>query len=699
MILCNYEIKISTYLPLRLRKLFSLLLIIIWVIGPLAQSRSFAQGASYIKSTLTSRKVFQQFKKTNVFYSPQKLEDFFHFPKSQIVDQIAPTVQFIGLRHYVRISNQIAIQVQANDDVGISRIELYIDGVLFDTHNIVPNTPNALVTFIWNTTITPNGKHLLQAKAFDVAGNVQTATLVVLNHNTSTSLPTPTATLTASPSSIISGQSATLTWTTTNATSVTINQGIGTVLSNGSLTVSPSVNTTYTLTATNSTGFVTKTANVTITPLTGNNIIVLPAIRYQTMGGWEATAQAGQLESPAWDNYKNALFDQAVNDLGLNRIRAEITSGAENPVDYFAQWRAGQITISQYSAKVYEIINDNSNPNVINPNGFKWSQLDSTIDTIVLPMRQRLQARGETLWLSINYVDFGSSTFEHKNNPSEYAEFVLATYQHLQSRYGFVPDSWEVILEPDTSSASWSATQVAQAIKAAGDLLVANNFTPNFVAPSTTDTGNASVYIDQIAQTPGAMQYVGEFSYHRYSGASGTTVQNIASRATQYNKRTAMLEWIGADYLTLHDDLKTGRISSWQQYTLGFPNEPDNGAQYYLINDTNQNNPTLTIGSRTKLLRQYFKYIRGGAQRIEALTGNSSFDPLAFINTNGKYVVVVKANSGGSFSIQGLPAGTYGIKYTTNSQYNVDLTDITIGAGQSLTTNIPATGVITIYAR
>ncbi len=43
----------------------------------------------------------------------------------------------------------------------------------------------------------------------------------------------PTATLSASPASITAGGAATLTWSTTNATSVTINQGIGTVLGLG----------------------------------------------------------------------------------------------------------------------------------------------------------------------------------------------------------------------------------------------------------------------------------------------------------------------------------------------------------------------------------------------------------------------------------------------------------------------------------
>jgi hypothetical protein len=419
------------------------------------------------------------------------------------------------------------------------------------------------------------------------------------------------------------------------------------------------------------------------------------------MKGWEAVAQAGQNNSAAWNSYKNQLLDSAVNDLGLNRIRLEITSGAENPVDYFAKWQSGQITESQYNPHRYEIINDDADPNHINPSGFSWGMLDGSIDQIIVPMRQRLQARGEQLWVNLNYVDFGSSTFEHKNSPAEYAEFVLATYQHMQSKYGFVPDSWEVILEPDTGNAGWSASQVAQAIKAAGDRLAANGFVPNFTAPSTTNASNAPTYIDQIAATAGAMQYVGEFSYHRYAGATTSILQTIASRAVTYNKQAAMLEWVGADYDTLHQDLKVARNSSWQQFALaGLASwGPDTGGAYYVVDDSNVSAPQIIMGSRTKYFRQYFKFVRPGAQRIDAVTGNTNIDPLAFINTNGKYVVVVKSTAATSFNVQGLPAGTYGIKYTIGGQYDTNLPDATIALGQLVTTNIPGSGVITIYGK
>jgi peptidoglycan-associated lipoprotein len=81
--------------------------------------------------------------------------------------------------------------------------------------------------------------------------------------------PTPAAPtvaqFTAEPTSIQRGQSSTLRWEVSGSvTSVSINQGIGTVQSTGSNRVSPSDSTTYTLTATGPGGSTTASATVNV---------------------------------------------------------------------------------------------------------------------------------------------------------------------------------------------------------------------------------------------------------------------------------------------------------------------------------------------------------------------------------------------------------------------------------------------------
>ncbi len=72
---------------------------------------------------------------------------------------------------------------------------------------------------------------------------------------------------TATPAQITPGQSSTLSWSVTGATTVTIS-GLGSVSPTGSAPVSPTVTTTYTLTATNSAGTTTATVTVVVAAAT-----------------------------------------------------------------------------------------------------------------------------------------------------------------------------------------------------------------------------------------------------------------------------------------------------------------------------------------------------------------------------------------------------------------------------------------------
>jgi len=77
--------------------------------------------------------------------------------------------------------------------------------------------------------------------------------------------PAPTVSLNASPSAIEKGQSTTLSWNSSNAAGVTIDNGIGTVEPSGSRTVNPSASTTYMARATGPGGNAVAEARVTVT--------------------------------------------------------------------------------------------------------------------------------------------------------------------------------------------------------------------------------------------------------------------------------------------------------------------------------------------------------------------------------------------------------------------------------------------------
>jgi hypothetical protein len=121
--------------------------------------------------------------------------------------------------------------------------------------------------------VMPSSTTVYTLTATNPAGMSVTATAQVIVSGATTPTPTPTPTpgglpvinyFTASPSSIFTGDSATLNWNVSNATSINIDHGIGTVGPSGVTPVFPTTSTNYTLTATNSTGWSNKSTTVLV---------------------------------------------------------------------------------------------------------------------------------------------------------------------------------------------------------------------------------------------------------------------------------------------------------------------------------------------------------------------------------------------------------------------------------------------------
>jgi peptidoglycan-associated lipoprotein len=78
----------------------------------------------------------------------------------------------------------------------------------------------------------------------------------------------PTVTLNAAPGSVNPGQTVTLSWSSTSATDLDIEPGVGKVAPQGATPVNPNESTTYTITATGSGGTATASARVDVTART-----------------------------------------------------------------------------------------------------------------------------------------------------------------------------------------------------------------------------------------------------------------------------------------------------------------------------------------------------------------------------------------------------------------------------------------------
>jgi OOP family OmpA-OmpF porin len=85
--------------------------------------------------------------------------------------------------------------------------------------------------------------------------------------------PAPTVSFSADPASVKQGRCATLTWSSTNASSVSIDQEVGTVGSSGSQKVCPGTTTRYTITVAGEGGSQTAATTVSVMPLSKKTVV------------------------------------------------------------------------------------------------------------------------------------------------------------------------------------------------------------------------------------------------------------------------------------------------------------------------------------------------------------------------------------------------------------------------------------------
>ena len=130
----------------------------------------------------------------------------------------------------------------------------------------------------------------------------------------------------ASPSTITLGESSTLSWSVTDATSVTIDHTIGSVALTGTTAVNPTTTTTYTLTATNTAGSVTAGTTVTVSSAVTGVALDQPTMTL-TAGG--ATGTLVATVAPADATNKSVTWSSSAPAVAtvVNGVVTPLTAG------------------------------------------------------------------------------------------------------------------------------------------------------------------------------------------------------------------------------------------------------------------------------------------------------------------------------------------------------------------------------------
>ncbi|AHE97726.1 S8 family serine peptidase [Thioalkalivibrio paradoxus] len=82
------------------------------------------------------------------------------------VDRVAPEVAIASPADGAVVESDVLVKVAATDDVGVSRVDLYVGGRLLGSETVAP------YEFLWDTEQEPEGTVRLRAEARDAAGNV-----------------------------------------------------------------------------------------------------------------------------------------------------------------------------------------------------------------------------------------------------------------------------------------------------------------------------------------------------------------------------------------------------------------------------------------------------------------------------------------------------------------------------------------------
>lgn len=100
------------------------------------------------------------------------------------VDATVPSVSINSPANNATVSGPTTVTASASDNVGVSKVEFYVNNALQVTDNSAP------YSFDWNTLPLAKGSYTLTARAYDAADNVQQSAVVAVTVPVSTSMNT-----------------------------------------------------------------------------------------------------------------------------------------------------------------------------------------------------------------------------------------------------------------------------------------------------------------------------------------------------------------------------------------------------------------------------------------------------------------------------------------------------------------------------
>jgi len=400
------------------------------------------------------------------------------------------------------------------------------------------------------------------------------------------------------------------------------------------------------------------------------DVTISPSTRYQTMLGWGASSWC---PPHATQQLRNEIVREAVDELGLTRLRLELPSG------------------NRSNSKRWEWLNDNGDPHGIDWVGFNTEDLDSILPRIVLPFKEKMEANGDPFQVYVSPSFFNSGSTGSVPawlfcSPGEYAEFAASILLHLQSTHGIAADYYCILNEAGNNN-PFSAQVVGNLLRTLGPWLDGLGLETEIQFPECVSASASWNYIQALQSDTLVWPHIGMLSYHLY-GANDPYRSYIRDFGVSMGLPTAQTEYMNLNMDYMYDDLVLGGVAVWEVYGQGQWIRP------------NYDMTSFSRSSQYWDFRQVMHYVRPGDVRVDASSSDPAIRPLAF-HSAGRTTLVLLNNTPPqqpcTVSVWGLGRGRYGVCQSVNSGIYQELGPRTIGSAQSLDLIVPADAILTVY--
>ncbi len=439
--------------------------------------------------------------------------------------------------------------------------------------------------------------------------------------------------------------------------------------------------------------------------LTAATVLIDGGARYQTMDGFGSSVRV--FDDPhVFDNFNPATGRAATQltvsqqDQVLDRLYVDLKLTRVRPASPDTAVGSG-----------IEPVNDNSNPNVtdLSKFNFDWKRLDAHVDYIARA-RQRgadsffLSPLSRETWMGTNALS--------SSDIGEYAEWLLVQVRRSAER-GVTLPYLSVANEPSYSRNSMSGEFMREVIKNLGPRLRAEGFGTQFVTTDDVRASNGAAKAQIILADPLARQYVGALATHLYDEPV-SNVGQMKALAQQYDLPLWMTEFtMGAmgtaglpqdpfAWASLTHDLIATYDVSAVDYLWGFFGQWE-GDQTTLItlNNTGATYNGYTLNKTYYTTGQFSRFIKPGAERIQAQSDNTAVQATAFLSDDELVVVAINtghASTAFILDLAGLPAVVEFAAVRTSATENWALLPPIAINGSSATTTLAATSITTFVA-